>query len=165
MALHREFGNADNDHGTWGDWKKDPETKRMVRTKVRGIPASVEEKMKREVNQEKLTLRNKSGSDYTETDIDLERSRRLIRNRAAFALLDTEGYEVFVGDPEAAAVYTEILGKHVEPESTLKLDGLWNPRLRAHVLHEHSDFAVHVVKRVDGDEEEARANEEQLSGN
>lgn len=173
MAIRREFGNAENDRGVWHDWKEDTDlTKRrgdkaVVAALIRGIPPAVEDQIKRRHKSDTITLRQKTGSRFTETEIALERERRIMRDRAAFALLGLRNYEVFVGDAEAAATYNEILKKTVEPESNLMLpeDVSDNERLRVHVMAEDSAFARWICSVVDGTEREEREIEDSLAGN
>lgn len=174
MALHREFGDADKDPGVWHDWKEDPEqtarkgTKVMVRACIRGIPQSVENKIKGANRAESMTIRQPHRSNYSETDLDMERQRKIARDRAAFALVETESYEVFVGDDDAAKTYSRLLGEIVPKAVNVTLDGKWGhikSETRGHVLTEHADFTIWICGVVDGDAAATNEKRAELASN
>lgn len=174
MALRREFGDADKDPGIWHDYKVDPDLSArmgrevMVRARIRGIPQSVENKIKAANRAETMTVRQPHRSNYSETDLDMERQRKIMRDRAAFALVETENYEVFVGDEDASKTYSRLLGEIVPAESNIMLDKKWgkpSSEIRGHVLTEDGAFTTFICSVVDGDAQATVEKRAELASN
>jgi hypothetical protein len=167
MIVTREFGNPDNDLGEWYTYMEDEKTGEKVEALVRMIPAPLENKIQAVHKSDRLTIRSVPRSDQTETDIDMERQRRIARDRAAFALLDTRGgYERGVGDEEASDKLSRLAGEIVPKGGVLCMDGKWGkPELKGHVLTEDADFTGWVCQIVDNAKKRRQARAVALQGN
>lgn len=149
----REFANASKDPGDWYPHPEDPDVELLVR----GIPASDEDRIRREAGAQAKQAVRLLGRGHSEVDIDTEKERVIARQRAAFALLDTRnkragavGYEVVPGDEDAAKAYAKATGKPVNPGDAVVLDGHWTADVKDHFFREHSDQAGVVINIVDG---------------
>lgn len=164
MALIAEFGNAEsNDIGEWFDFATDKDTKQVVRLRVRAIPEETDRKIRLSHGKGAREITMKV--DSREMVMDLERNRKVTRDRAAWAWLDCENFEIVVRDNEAAASWAEILGSPVAKDSPFKLDGRLNARVKARILDNHSMVTDFVVKCADKLKGEQSKEAEDLEGN
>jgi hypothetical protein len=160
MAVTREFGNAENDDGDWMDYQEDKDLGKMVRLRVRRIPASVERQFRVKHDQTKVKMRDGV------IVVDTEKTKAYARARAAYALTDSENFEHLVGDAEAAEVYSKLLGRVVTAGQAVSLDKQWkNDALKEHYLEEHPYVGSSVLAWVDKEARRAQDKAQDLESN
>ena len=159
MAISKEFGRIENDPGDVVDYMADPDTGLMVKLVLRRLTGTVERNLKRKFDQDQLRV--KGGV----TTVDLEKTRRFTRARAAASLKDTIDYSLVVADDEAAETYSALLGRPVKAGEEVRLDGLWNDGLKEHYLEEHGELVNFVVAWIDKEKDRSQERAEALQGN
>lgn len=159
MALLSEYGKHENDPGKLFQFGVDDG--KPVRLRLRRIPVSVELRLSKAHGNDK-TLVKASG-----WEIDALKNAALARDRASFALMESENLSVWIGDEQARATYAKLTGSEESPKvgEDLTLDPFWNidgrrnDALRDHVLREHPSLVEFVLEQV-GDEKNLVDREE-----
>lgn len=130
------------DAGTWVPWKKDPDTGKLIRFRLRVIPKGFTQAQRARFNRgiKSENLGKRLATDIQEKQLDITRARAL------YALLDSENFEIIVGGPAAAQRFAELLGRAIEPEQVLTVDGLW-PQIGEYVLAEYEELAAWINNR------------------
>src|SRR5215470_13867470 len=116
MELLSDFGIPEHDPGEWYVYHvgRDAEGKpERVEFLVRQIPASYELGIERKHSGLKTEVRFRKGGATTE--YDGEKTISETAEKALYALLDSRKADVRVGDVEAAAFYSKVMGTAVEP--------------------------------------------------
>jgi hypothetical protein len=166
MAVRREYVNPDNDIGKWHVWKIDPDNGKPIRARLRQIPQGIENKIRSAHKSESLRVHVNKSNEEGSMDVDLVRNRKIARDRAAFALLETENYNVGIGDDDAAALWSKLSESVVEKGKELVLDDKWHlGALKGHELTENPEFAGWCISIIDGDAAELAERNAELEGN
>lgn len=126
-------------------WRRDPDTKAPVRFRLRSVPAAFDKQLRAEFNRGVKADRigKRSAVELTEKTIDAT------RRRAAYALVDSEGFVIRIGDAAAAAAYSEVLGEQLKPEQDVKLDGRWTDAVKELVLTYMPRLAAWLSDKAD----------------
>lgn len=111
-------------------WRRDPDTQKPVRFRIRSVPAAFDKQLRAEFNRGVKVDRMAKRSAVELTEKTIEATRR----RAGYALLDSDSFVIRIGDAAAAAAYGEVLGEQLQPGQDVKLDGRWSPALQELVL-------------------------------
>ena len=119
MAPIRDFGRPENDEGEWVPFGEDA----PFRLRIRRIPYEVGRQIDQRYGRESVV----QGNDGIRRP-QLERTRdewlQTMIDKAAFALVDSEGLEIEVADEEARAFYASALkDEALMVGATVRLDG------------------------------------------
>lgn len=122
---------------------------------VRAVPRAMRDRFVRDAERRYKTRKfanqtlDKATEQYEE-----------IRNRcAAYALLDSEGFDLLSDSPSICGEVSEALGEKVEPGKVVKLDGRWTEELKA-VVFRHVEIARWIddaARKIEGVEDEEEA--------
>lgn len=166
MALLEDFGNAeDNDLGVWVEFAKDKDTGDEVKLRIRAMSDDIERKIR--------SSHSKGGRDLVmnvdkrEMKLDLERSRKISRDKANWCWLDAENFSVLPKDKEAVTTWSSLLGGDVVVDTNvpLKLDGKLSKNVKAHILDKFTAIADFIVKEADKLKGEISEEDKDLEGN
>ncbi len=136
------YETPEADQGEWRLWRHDTQTGKPIRFRIRRIPPEVDRqilakhgarKKVRQVGQEKLSAFGL-------------RQEAIIRDRAAFAALEPEGFEIIPGDPAAAA----LLGEDAKVGEVFTVDGRWSDAaLKQRLLVRMPRLAGWIAEKAD----------------
>jgi len=116
--------------GTWVPLGIDPDTGEQIRLKLRPIPPSLHLKINR-----RHGYRENASPDVVSA---------IIREKARYALLDSEHFSIVLESHEDGEEFSKALGSEVEIGEPLSLDGRWNAAV-ADVLFERVPIQVKGV--------------------
>jgi len=160
MAL-KFYGATDTDPGEWFAWREDGADKLEVR--VRRLPPAEERRIDlKHFGRKRQITYSKKGAQQ---DLDLEASEKANREKAAYCMADTRGFELEVAGTEAAARLAALLGEKVEVGQVVRFDGRWTDALKETIfagLPDLVDWIGAKAKTLSGRDAE---EEEQASGN
>jgi hypothetical protein len=97
---------------------------------VRPIPPVRRQKFERDINRGMKT-RQLADMPMEQTS---NRAITLTRKCGAYALVDSEGFELTTRSPQVAKAIGEALGREVKPGDTVRLDGLWTEEVKSEVF-------------------------------
>jgi len=158
MAM-KFFAATDTDPGEWFVWRE--ESPEKVEVKVRRLPPAEERRIDlRHFGKKRQITYSKKGAQQ---DLDMLAQDAANREKAAYCLVDTRGFEVEVAGPEAAVNLAGILGAKLEVGQTVAFDGKWTDALKETVfagLPDLVDWIGITAKKLMGqdDEEESEAS-------
>jgi hypothetical protein len=167
MALFTEYGQTDNDPGTWAPYARDEAKGVVVEFLVSAIADTIERQIRskyKALRESKLQL-VKGGKTEMPLAVDAERDAAI--DRATLALRDSKNFDGVAGDAEAAATYTELLGEHVEVGKPFTFDGKLrtNEKLRRHLVTHYDALRVFIIDQIAKAKMKQAEEEDALSGN
>jgi hypothetical protein len=148
-------GDAGKEQGTWVHWKKDPDNGRPVRFRLRPIPPSFNTALRARFNR---GIKSDQLGKRPAVEV-MERQIEATRERALYALLDSENFSISLGGPSTAAAVSELLGKPVDASEEVLVDGHW-PALGKLLMELFPPVAEWIsnkaeeLTRLEADEEE-----------
>ncbi len=161
MVLFKTYGNPAADMGEWFEFGPDPDSGRIVRFRVRRIPASVERAIRGRQNMQVRSV--KGGQEVT---VDLDRERSISLRRAVYALVDSENFDGQAEDSAAVALYSKLLEVgDLEVGKPFTFDKRWAEGVREHVLGEFPALAAWIIERAERLQLKASGDEETAEGN
>lgn len=130
-------------------WKKDPDSGKLIRFRLRPVPASFDKAARVRYNR---GLKSENVGKRLATDI-IERQIEATRDRALYALLDSENFEIEVGGESTAAAIGQLLNGHlagaqVLPGGIIGVDGRW-PVLGKYILELMPPIAAWISEKAD----------------
>lgn len=149
MPVVQLFGEDEELQGRWVAWPDQDGVEFLLRP----VPPATYERFERQVDQG-LKTRELMGQGV---DKAKRRGLALTRKAAAYALLDSRGFEFVTRSPEVAAALSAALGSVIGPGQVVPLDGKWTdevkealfrylPRLAAWIDSTVDDMAVEAVE-------------------
>lgn len=160
MAL-RFYAATDVDPGEWFTWREEDGGKLEV--KVRRLPPAEERRIDlKHFGKKRQIVYSKKGAMQ---DLDLEASEKANREKASYCMVETRGFEIEVGGPEAEARLKGLIGDEVKVGQVVKLDGRWTDALKELMFAGLPDLVEWVgskAKALSGRDEE---EESEASGN
>lgn len=160
MAL-KFFAATDTDPGEWFVWREEGGEKLEVR--VRRLPPAEERRIDlKHFGKKRQVTYSKKGAQQ---DLDLEAQDKANREKAAYCMVDSRGFEFEVAGPDAAARLGELLGEKVAVGQVMKLDGRWTDALKELIfagLPDLVDWLGEKSKSLMGRDSE---EEQEASGN
>jgi hypothetical protein len=157
----RFYAATDTDPGEWFVWREEAGAKLEV--KVRRLPPVEDRRIDlKHFGRKRQITYSKKGAVQ---DLDLQASDKANREKAAYCMVETRGFELEVAGPEAAERLTGLLGKPVAVGQAVQLDGRWTDDLKDLVfggLPELVDWIGGRARALSGRDEE---EEQEASGN
>jgi microsomal dipeptidase-like Zn-dependent dipeptidase len=146
MAMTKAYRDPSNDPGEVFEIGTDPDTRKMVKARVRQIPDEVERELSRAPRKQEVKFRR----GLQTMEVDTERSRETARRRAAFALMDTENYEALPGDQGAVQEFQAHGFADAAVGVPVRMDGRWTDDVKAWFLGSYgTDLVTAVLDYVD----------------
>lgn len=155
--------DSKKDVGVWIPWKKDPDNGKLIRFRLRPIPPSFDKAARVRHNR---GLKSENVGKRLATDI-VERQIEATRDRALYALLDSENFEIEIGGESTAAAIGGLLngnlvGAQVLPGGIIGVDGRW-PQLGKYLLELMPPLAAWLSEKADELAKLEADEEEELS--
>lgn len=142
-------------------WRHDPDNKKPIRFKLQPVPAAVTKQLRARFTEGKRA--EKIGKQPAARVAQLHED--FVRDRAAYALLDSENFAIVIGDDKAREKYSEALGREVQLEEEIVLDGAWTDEVKALVLTFSPPIADWINHKVDEMSALEAEEEEYVQGN
>lgn len=160
MAL-KFFAATDTDPGEWFVWREEGADKLEVR--VRRLPPAEERRIDlKHFGKKRQITYSKKGAQQ---DLDLEAQDKANREKAAYCMVDTRGFDLEVAGDEAAAKLGALLGEKAAVGQVIRFDGKWTDAVKETIfagLPDLVDWIGTTAKKLMGRDEE---EEQEASGN
>lgn len=158
MAL-KFYAPTEADPGELFVWREDGADK--VSLRVRRLPPAEERRIdsKHFGHKRRITYATKG----VQQDLDIEAQGKANTEKAAYCLVDSEGFDLEVAGPEAAQRLGALLGEKLELGQVIRLDGRWTDALKALVfasLPDLVDFIGGRARKLRGEDEAAEEERE-----
>jgi len=153
-----EEGDSGKQEGSWVYWKKDPDNGKPVRFRMRAIPTSFNVALRMRLNK---GIKSQDVGKRPAVEI-IERQIEATRERAFYAVLDSENFAILVGGPSTAQALSDLLGEPVEAGQEVKVDGRW-PKLGKYLMSLLEPLAAWLSDKAD-DLAKLEADEEEELG-
>lgn len=158
MAL-KFYAPTEADTGELFVWRSEGEEK--VSLRVRRLPPAEERRIdsKHFGQKRRITYATKG----IQQDLDMDAQAKANAEKAAYCLVDSEGFELEVAGQEAASRLGSILGEKLEVGRVVRLDGRWSDALKTLVfasLPDLVDFIGGRARKLRGDDEDAEEERE-----
>jgi hypothetical protein len=151
--------DSKTDAGTWVPWKKDADSGKVIRFRLRPVPASFDRAQRARFNR---GIKSKNVGDRQAVEV-VESNFKSTRERALYALLDSENFEIEIGGESTAAAVSELLGvAGAAPGQVVLVDGQW-PKLGNYLLELMPPLAAWINEKAD-DLAKLEADEEEELG-
>jgi hypothetical protein len=140
MAV-RFVGEDEESQGTWQPWARQEGVSLLIRI----IPPGVYDRLEAQVD------RGLKAREFIQQPMPKARRRgvELSRAAAAYALLDTRGFEFVTGSVQVAEALSKALGSEVKLEEAVSLDGKWSPAVKDAVFRAYPRFAGDIDTAAD----------------
>ncbi len=137
MEILTAFSEPHNDPGRWFLLAEKGEER--LELLIRHVPS----------NAMRRIIRKHLGTKLTpDRAVDLAKSDRADVERGVLALVDSQGFEIRMGDEEMAARYSSMLGGPAIAKGELvKLDGRWTDAVREEVLWQNVMILNFVLRK------------------
>lgn len=160
MAL-KFYAATDTDPGEWRTWREEGEQKLEIR--IRRLPPAEERRIDaKHFGKKRQVVYGRKG---IQQDLDVEAQDKANREKAAYCLVDSRGFELEVAGPEAANRLSSLLGEKLEEGHVVRLDGRWADVLKETIFAGLPSLVVFIGAEArkmrgedDEDEEEAQGN-------
>jgi len=160
MAL-KFFAATDTDPGEWFVWREEGADKLEVR--VRRLPPAEERRIDlKHFGKKRQITYSKKGAQQ---DLDLDAQDKANREKAAYCMVDSRGFDLEVAGPEAATNLGGILGGTFKVGEVVRFDGKWTDALKETIfagLPDLVDWLGTTAKKLMGRDDE---EEQEASGN
>lgn len=155
------YGTTDSDEGEWRTWKEAGEEK--VELRIRTISPGKEREIEFRVFGKVRHLRfDKRGAQQ---EYDTEKQEKASREKAAWCLVDSRGFEAEAAGPAAAAAIGQALGVEVKSGEIVALDGRWTDRLKGAIFDLFPDLVAFIGEQNRKIAEVDAREEAEVSGN
>jgi hypothetical protein len=137
-------GDSEKEKGTWTYWKKDPDSGKPVRFRLRTIPPSFNGVLRARYNR---GIKSDQIGKRPAVEV-MERQIEATRDRALYSIMDSENFVILIGGASTAEALTGLLGKPVEAGQELIVDGNW-PALGKFLLDLFPPLAAWISEKAD----------------
>jgi hypothetical protein len=160
MAFIDSYAGQEQDPGTWHETKfYDKKHDTILELKIRPLPAGVGSQLRRKYGK-------KDGNDY---NVPFSKLTEFSIAMACESWVDSRGLYVGIKNEKAIAIYSKELGREVELDEEVCLDGHLTKRLKQDVLAAHVGLLGYINSTSTSLEAEATEEEvdyeEHLEGN
>ena len=156
------YGNDDTDPGEWFTWRESDEEK--VEAQIRRIPPARERAIEfRHFGRKRQVTFSRKGAVQ---DLDVSKQDEVNKEKAAYCLVDTRGFEVELAGAGAASQIGAALGNgNLAPGEVVKLDGKWTEPLKAVIFEGLPSFVDWIAERAAALNKRDRDEDEEALGN
>ncbi len=140
MGIFKDHEKEESDPGEWRVYGTDPDTKKVVRFRLRAMPNTVSTQIDRRYfgNKSKVHY-DRKGNRVIETERD--KNVKATIDKAVWIAQESENFEGLAGDKEAADIYAALFGEPVEPGKPFLVDSHFSKReVRERVLGRNSEI-------------------------
>jgi hypothetical protein len=144
-----------------GEWVRFPDDTSDAELLIRPLPDSKSNEidLKHYPRRQKVRM-TKGDEPLQEVELDRIAFRKASYEKAAFALVDSRGIEIEVGDDPAARFYSRITKETANVGDAISLDGKWLPEIKDRIFNDFEQVFVPFIleKSTKMAEEEAAKN-------